>query len=289
MSSIQPTDRPAPAPLADISPELAALRAELDQVDDALHDLLMRRYAIVGRLVSSRTKGNGSPFRPGREAEILRRLLARHAGDLPKPALVRIWREVIGASTAMQSPLTLAAFAPHPELLQLAREHFGAAVPLRVHPTAARALSAVSEGDASVALLPTPEESDPPEACWWPSLDAPRLQVTARLPFLRATGAQAGQGPEALVVSPGPPDPTGADRSLLRIEDEAGHSRDRLAQLLAAAGLTPRSLILRRDGRVASLALAEVDGFWRPGDPALDGLPFRAWPIGAYAVPESVE
>jgi chorismate mutase / prephenate dehydratase len=278
---------PAGTP-GDVTPELAALRAELDQVDDALHDLLMRRYAIVARLASSRSKGNGPALRPGREAEILRRLLSRHGGALPKPALVRIWREVLGASTAMQGVLTLAAFAPDPAMLQVAREHFGASVPLRVHPTPARALAAVTEGEASVALLPAPEESEPPEACWWPSLDVPRLQVVARLPFLRASGAT---GPEALLISPLPPDPTAADRTLLRIEDASGQSRARLAQAFPAAGLpAPRSLILRRDvGGDASLALAEIDGFLLPGDPALAALPFRAWPIGAYAVPEGAE
>jgi chorismate mutase len=284
MSSIKPTDRPAPT--TSTSPELAALRAELDQVDDALHDLLMRRYAIVGRLAASRSKGSGPALRPGREAEILRRLLARHRGELPRASLVRIWREVLAASTAMQGLLTLAAFAPHPELLQLAREHFGPSVPLRVHPTAARALSAVSAGEASIALLPVPQESEPAEGCWWTFLDAPRLQVVARLPFLRTPGQQ---GPEALVVSPLPPDATGADRSLLRIEDEAGHSRDRIVQILAAAGLAPRNLILRRNGEAATLALAEVDGFFQPGDPTLQALPLRAWPIGAYAVPEGAE
>ena len=59
---------PAPQPEA----ELAALRAELDGIDDGLHDLLMRRAAVVERVGALRGK---VPLRAGREAAILRRLV----------------------------------------------------------------------------------------------------------------------------------------------------------------------------------------------------------------------
>ena len=36
-------------------------------------------------------------FRPGREAEIVRRLLRRHRGAFPRPVIVRLWRELLSA------------------------------------------------------------------------------------------------------------------------------------------------------------------------------------------------
>src|SRR5215467_6432569 len=51
---------------------LAALRGELDQLDDALHDLLMQRARVVEQVARS---GKPSAYRPGREASIIRRLL----------------------------------------------------------------------------------------------------------------------------------------------------------------------------------------------------------------------
>ena len=94
----------SPAAPAAPGPEtsLAALRAEIDAIDDALHDLVMRRAAVVARMAASRVKGDASSLRPGREASILRRLLARHSGALPPAALVRLWREILSASNAMQ-------------------------------------------------------------------------------------------------------------------------------------------------------------------------------------------
>lgn len=270
-------DTPATPPAAA---EIVALRAEIDALDDAMHDLLMQRAAVVARLAGSRAKGSGSPLRPGREAAVLRRLLARHAGPLRRERIVRIWREIFMASTAIQGAFSVAAHAPHSAEARLAREHFGPITPIRVHPTPARALAAVSAGEASVAVLPAPAEADGAEVPWWARLDVPRLQVVARLPFI-----DAPSGPAALVVAPVPPDASGEDRSLLLIEAEADAPRGRIAQALAEAGLPGSALLVLRAGD-ATLALAEVEGFLAADDPRLAALPWtRRTILGAYAAP----
>jgi chorismate mutase len=276
--------RPAP-PDASAEAALAALRAELDRLDDAMHDLLMQRASVVARLASSGAKGNGPPLRPGREAQILRRLLGRHQGPLPRSAVVRLWRELIAAMTGMQGAFSVAACAAAGDApaARLAREHFGLLTPLRLHPTPARALAAVTDGDAAVAVLPAPSESELPEAAWWTRLQTTRLEVVAALPFLRAREAPA----EAYVISSIPADPTGADRTLLALEEPPEASRARIAQVLTAAGLPPAALMLQRDG-TALRALAEVDGMLDAADPRLAALPVeRVQRIGAFALPAS--
>lgn len=275
-------DTSNPPPQAE---DLDSLRAEIDTLDDALHDLVMQRADIVARLAASRAKGTTIPLRPGREASVLRRLAARHAGPLPKAAIVRLWREIFASSSALQGKLTVAAYVPGPgtALARLAREHFGTATHIRNHQSSARALATVSSGEAALAVLPMPEESEAPETAWWISLDAPRLQVIARLPFI------GPPQPAALIVAPLAPDPSGDDRSLLRIEGAAELNRARLMPVLEAAGFHPRSLLLRRsdDG---VLALADVDGFVTPGDPRLAAVKVeRVVTLGAYAVPMSGE
>jgi len=270
-------DKAPSAPPAD--PALAALRAEIDALDDAMHDLLMRRAAVVSRMAASRAKtGGGSPLRPGREAAVLRRLLARHQGALSRGAVVRIWRHVFMAHTAIQGGFTaaVAASGEGAPSLALAREHFGTQTPLRSSATPAQALAAVSSGEASVAVLPAPAAEG--GGAWWQSLEAPRLCIVARLPFL----ADAARADAALVVAPVPPDASGEDRSLLRLEAGADASRDSFARQLSEAGLTGRVVcLLRQDGR--SLALAEIDGFIAAGDPRLAAL--HSVLLGAYAVP----
>jgi chorismate mutase len=124
---------------------LAELRAELDRIDDAIHDLLQRRAEVVEKVASQGGKGR-VPIRPGREANIVRRLLARHHSKLPKRLLVRWWRELFAATTSMQGSYVVAvceteAGSPH---VQAAREHFGALTPLRAHRTPAQAIAEVS-------------------------------------------------------------------------------------------------------------------------------------------------
>ncbi|MDQ1081552.1 chorismate mutase [Pseudoroseomonas cervicalis] len=271
-------------------PDLATLRAEIDRIDDALHDLLMRRADLVAHMASQRVKGGAATFRPGREALILRRLLARNQGALARPAIIRLWREIIASSLAQQGNFSVAAQAgvqgeAGAELVaRLAREHFGLLTPLKLHPTPSRVLASVANGEAAVAVLPAPQEGERPELAWWTQLDTPRLRIVAALPFL----APRDQEPAAFAVAPLMADATGRDRSLLRIEPEPEMSRARITTLLAGAGLPPR-WVMRRD-LPNPMALAEVEGLLEEGDPRLAALPFpRLQILGAYAEPEPEE
>ena len=284
-------------PLAESRPQaaeptLAALRTELDRLDDALHDTLMQRAETVARVAALGAKGT-VPLRPGREAAIIRRLLARHAGPLPPSAIVRIWRELLAGTTAQQRPMLITVCDPEggPSLLALAREHFGALTPASARRTPAQAIRDVSSGVATAAVLPVPAEGETPGAAWWTALlqrDDPRIHVVARLPFW-APGPEGAAPLQALVVSAAAPDPSGDDRTLLGLEVPLESSRARIATVLAASGLMVGPLILRRDpGARVAHALVEVAGFVAEDDPRLTELPSVLRPpvvVGAYAVP----
>ena len=264
---------------------LTAMRGELDRIDDAVHDLLMQRAAVVEHVART---GKPAAFRPGREATIIRRLLGRHKGMLPPASLVRIWRELLAGTTAMQGGFSLmvADTEPGAALIQLAREHFGALTPLRAHGSAAQAMADVTQGSASVAVLPFPSDRD----TWWVSLmhHEPRLYVISLLPFWhpRPDGAP---NTLALVVASTPPDASGGDRSFLGLECDSDVSRERLSSELSAGGLKPESMVLlRQQGTPVAHVLVEVDGYLTDDDPRLGkpGTVFRR-PVllGSYAVP----
>lgn len=299
MSISSPRTDAAPQPAAKEEPpprshwsdapgnDLAALRAALDGIDDQIHDLLVQRARVVEDVARSGKRG---ALRPGREASIIRRLLARHAGALPPHALFRIWRELLAATTAMQGDFSVAVCDRDRAagFTQLAREHFGALTPLRAYGSPAQAIGEVSAGTASVAVLPLPSETD----SWWTALlhrDEPRIHVVARLPFWTAPRPEGAPPGQALVVAPIPSDPSGKDRSLLGLELDEDVSRARLTGALAAAGLTPESIVLRRDQSAAvAHALVEVEGHLEDDDPRLAGLGAllrRPVVLGGYAVP----
>jgi chorismate mutase len=280
-----------PAPDLPPDADLPQLRGEIDRIDDALHDLLMRRAAVVRRLTESRAKGTGAALRPGREALILRRLLGRHQGDLPRSGVVRIWRAIINAHTAMQGPFAVAVFntAPGSGYVALAREHFGAVTPVRSMNSPAQVLGAVSEADAAVGVLPMPGEDA--DAAWWTALlarDAPRLWAVARLPFWapRVEGAPRIEG---LVVGAIPPEATGADRSLIAFEVEGEVARTRISAALTGVGLPPSAMLVCRRQGLPSAVLVEIDGFVPETDARLAPLAQAGaeTPVlaGAYAIP----
>ncbi len=283
-------------PLPDGWPgDLTSLRVELDGLDDAIHDLLMRRAEVVGVLAASRLKSPGVALRPGREAQIIRRLLGRHHGNLPPASIVRIWRELLAATTSMQGAHVIAVCETDQGggYTQVAREHFGALTAMRVHSSPAQALADVSSGNASAAVLPMPSETETVRAAWWTALlhkDEPRIHVIARLPFWspRPEGAPALQ---AMVIAAFAPDRSEADRSLLGLEMALDVSRARLTAAVIAAGLRPEQIILRRDqGAQVAHALVEVDGAVGEDDKRLDAITAllrRPIVLGGYAVPIS--
>jgi chorismate mutase len=248
--------------------DLASLRAEIDRIDDRLVDLLIARLAVVERIAAAkgdRARG-GLAIRPGREAAILRRLVARAAGRLPAATLVRMWRELLAATTGLQTPLTVTVWAPPEaaEVWDLARDQFGSTTPFERASSAAGALRRACEG--RIAVLPMPEE----DGDWWVALREPghrRLAAIARLPFVEA-------GPRtlsALALAPLEPEPSTDDLSLVILETTASTSRGRLAELLERGRLAPRWRgVARGDGRL--LHLVEVDGFHARGEPFVSSL-----------------
>src|SRR5262249_59542875 len=91
------------------------LRRQIDEIDTQLHDLLIRRSAVVGEIGALKGNGDGNRngfFRPGREALIIRRLVERHRGSLPRATIVRMWRELLSAALRPQGPFAGAVFAP---------------------------------------------------------------------------------------------------------------------------------------------------------------------------------
>jgi chorismate mutase len=269
---------------------LAELRAELDRIDTALHALLMERARVVERVARAGKRG---AYRPGREASIIRRLVREHSGALPPQTLVRIWRELLAGTTAMQGAFAIAVCEPAggAGFIQAAREHFGALTPLHAFGSPAQALAEVSRGAATVAVLPVPSETDSARDAWWTALlqeDEPRMHVVGRLPFW-APRPEGAPDARAMVIGTVEPDPSGDDRSLIGLELGAEVSRARLAGALSAAQLVPESMILRRERDAATArALVEVDGFVTADDPRLARLrPLAPRPVilGAYALP----
>lgn len=272
---------------------LEELRQDVDRIDRAIVELLIERTQVVRRIgeVKGDRQNGRLAARPAREAVILRRLVALAGDRFPSAVLLRMWRELLAHTTRIQSPFSVAVFTPPGRLAtwDLARDHFGSSTPMSRVESAGQALRAVSDGSATVAVLPVPGDDE----SWWRGLicdQHDRVRVVSRLPLLAASGEEdAG----ALALARLEPEASGDDLSLLAIEAEAGLSRARLRELLAARGFAPHWLAAPRTaGLPEALHLVEVDSFVGEGDArladlltAVGGEVLRIVRLGSYPRP----
>ncbi|HYM02649.1 MAG TPA: chorismate mutase [Stellaceae bacterium] len=276
------------------STSLDDLRRRIDEIDDQLHDLVMQRAEVVEAIAGAKKQGRVPVVRPGREALILRRLVERHRGHFPRTVLVRLWRELISGTVAMQGDFAVAVFVTEdtPGYWDLARDHYGSHAPLIALRSVGEVLRALAESRAAAGVLPMPAdgESEP----WWHLLaasgaSAPR--VMARLPFA-ARGNARGDDGDVLVVGYTPPDPTGADRSLIVIEAHRELSRARLISAIQGAGLSITFFTAHEPDVDVAWNLVEIDDLVAADDGrlvrALEPLGdrvLRVVSVGAYARP----
>jgi len=273
--------------------DLDELRRRLDRIDDSLQDLLIERLEVVARVAAQKRNGTVSPYVPAREAEMLRRLVARQGDAFPAGTLVRIWRELLGATTRAQGPFAVGAYAPleTPGVWDLARDHYSSHAPLTAYHTTFQVIRAVAERSVAVGVLPMPQDGDSDP--WWRhllSLDAEAPRVVARLPFGPRGNARSDNG-DALVIGFGAQQSSGQDRTLLVTENAVQISRGRMVAAFSAIGLTCTFMVSCEHAEAAN-TLIEIDGFVPLDDARLKALRdrlgsdlYRLMAVGGYAVP----
>lgn len=190
------------------------IRRELDAIDDEMHALIMRRANIMHRVAAAKARQNGGAVgfavRPGREAQMMRRLMGAHAGDLPFPVIYRMWKELINGQTRLQTNLELglAEDAVDPmALTDLARDQFGSNTPLRRFANAGALIDTVAAETGLAGVLEAKASG------WWQALaktrktDQAAPYIIVALPFVCANAAS----PQAYAIGPDAPEPSGDD------------------------------------------------------------------------------
>lgn len=281
------------------TPALDDIRKQIDALDDRIHDTLMERAELVLKIGEEKRKNKIQIVQPAREARMLRRLLTRHRGALPEMAVVRIWRELVGAVSLLQTGLKAVVAGTsdgNNEYWDLARDYFGSCLPLQRAPSSLSAVSTLKDGTTTFAVVPWPSDED--EQPWWTYLgpNAPDpLYIIVALPY--------GRDPEnpdpvhrALVVSKAGFDASGEDNSFLLIQCDQTISRARLVDLAKKSGLTALGLFSKRTGNQSAPAvhLMEVEDYIAADDERLknflkniDDPGANAVCVGGYPVPPS--
>ncbi len=144
-------------PPADLPETLAALRERIDAVDERLLELLSERARLASRVAAVKlAEGNGGSFyRPEREAQVLRGILARNPGPLPDEEVGRLFREIMSACLALEQPLTVAYLGPVGTWTEAAAsKHFGHSVAMRSAASIAEVFREVEGGGCAFGVVP---------------------------------------------------------------------------------------------------------------------------------------
>jgi chorismate mutase/prephenate dehydratase len=94
-------------------------------------------------------------YDPAQEAAVCDSLVAVNSGALPEKALMAIYREILSASRALQSPALVACLGPDASFSHLAaRSHFGMSTAFFLQKTIYQVFDAVERGRAEWGVVP---------------------------------------------------------------------------------------------------------------------------------------
>lgn len=189
---------------------LQTFRAEIDAIDEQLAQLLVQRIGIIQQVATLKARHwpKSCHIRPGREGQMHRALQQRFTGTaFPPLTALAIWRQLIGGSTHLESPLVATVIDQDHRFL--VREYFGLQAPVSTAQNFADALDRVKSGGANLLVLPSPDISD-----WWKNarmIQDAGLCIFASLPLVEGT-LPAGVRP-AVALAALAPEPSGDDIS----------------------------------------------------------------------------
>lgn len=234
---------------ATASQMLESVRKDIDRIDDAILVLLAERAQQV-ELVKAAKKSLDIqlPLRPAREADVLRRLLAKGAKLGVNPdLLVRLWPAITSDASLRQADVTVhlgAGVSQSQALRQVVRDYYPLMQIVEVADDAT-AVAAAHQSATSVAIVAT-------GGSWLPGLSGGPARVMAALPFLLR-----GEAPELLVIGQCAAQGSSSDETLI-----------------ATAGGLPRdfSLQVKWQAKQGDHVITALPGFLSEKEPPLHAL-----------------
>ncbi len=106
--------------LPAIDPALLSLRGSIDTLDRELLALLNRRAALALEVGELKKQQGSVVFRPEREAQVIDGLKAANTGPLQTDSIAPIWREIMSACRALETPTRVAYLGPAGTFSELA-------------------------------------------------------------------------------------------------------------------------------------------------------------------------
>ena len=140
---------------------LADLRVQIDALDKELLTLLNRR-ALVAEQVGEVKKREGTPFfRPDRVAQVIEKIQQANTGPLKNEHVAAVWREIMSACLALESPVRVAYLGPAGTFSeQAALQYFGTSIEHVPCVSIDEVFRATAAGSASFGVVPVENSTE---------------------------------------------------------------------------------------------------------------------------------
>ena len=139
-----------------MSDNLNHLRQQIDALDEKIQGLITERAKIAQQVAKTKQASSDEVYyRAEREAEVLRKVMARNKGPLNDEEMARLFREIMSACLALEQVMTIAFLGPEGTFTQAAAlKHFGHSVKTAPLATISDVFREVESGTASYGVVP---------------------------------------------------------------------------------------------------------------------------------------
>lgn len=144
-----------------MSLDLTDLRGQIDAIDQQLLALLNSR-AQVAEKVGEVKKRDGTPFfRPDRVAKVIEQIQNVNPGPLKNEHIAAVWREIMSACLALESPVRVAYLGPAGTFSeQAALQFFGSSIEPLPCPSIDEVFRATASGAAHYGVVPVENSTE---------------------------------------------------------------------------------------------------------------------------------
>ena len=148
-------------PASSVAPDLLALRIQIDALDRDLLALLNRRATLAQQVGELKKREGSVVFRPEREAQVIDGLKTVNPGPLQAESVAPIWREIMSACRALETPTRVAYLGPAGTFSELAAlGFFGSTIVKIPCSTVDEVFHVTSAGAADFGVVPVENSSE---------------------------------------------------------------------------------------------------------------------------------
>jgi chorismate mutase/prephenate dehydratase len=140
---------------------LGECREQIDSIDKQLVGLMNQRAVLASQIGKLKADSNAEFHVPSRERQVQERVAAYNQGPLPSEALHGIFRELMSACLALESPLKVAYLGPKATFSHLATmQQFGLSAQLEPQKSIPAVFEQVEKGKALYGVVPVENSTE---------------------------------------------------------------------------------------------------------------------------------